>query len=159
MICRSLTCTTKSRASIYTALNSSLTFPISAFLAADLVLIIFKILPILDEMFQRPLVYFSQAKVQLTVIFDWNYGILDDPKGNKSIFFCSDTSYKTKFLTPVTSNTDESHGQGGFGTVKYIPLSGVSLHYVLQSKIILRQDMCNHFRHKCTKLHSKSTKG
>ena len=29
----------------------------------------------------------------LCVIFDWNYGILDGSKGNKSIFFCSDTSY------------------------------------------------------------------
>ena len=27
---------------------------------------------------------------------------------------------KTKFLTPVTSNKDESHGLGGFVTVKYI---------------------------------------
>ena len=66
---------------------------------------------------------------------------------------------ETKFLTPVTSNTDESHGMGGFGTVKYIVLSGISLPYVLQSKIILRQDVGNHFRHKSTKLHSKSTKG
>ena len=66
---------------------------------------------------------------------------------------------KTKFLTPVISNTDESHGQGGFGIVKYIAFSGISLPYVLQSKNILRQDVGNHFRHKCTKLHSKSTKG
>ena len=27
---------------------------------------------------------------------------------------------KTKFLTPVTANTGESHGLGGFGTVEYI---------------------------------------
>ena len=66
---------------------------------------------------------------------------------------------KTKFLTLVTSNTDESNGLGGFGTVKYIALSGISLPYVLQSKIILLQDVGNHFRHKCTKLHSKRTKG
>ena len=66
---------------------------------------------------------------------------------------------KTKFLAPVTSNTDESRGMGGFGTVKYIALSGISIPYVLQCKIILRQDVGNHFCHKCTKLHSKSTKG
>ena len=66
---------------------------------------------------------------------------------------------KTKFLTPVTSNAGESHRLGGFGTVNYIALSGISLPYVLQSKIILRQDVSNHFRHKCTKLHSKSIKG
>ena len=66
---------------------------------------------------------------------------------------------KTKFLTPVTSNTDESHGLVGFGAVRYIALSGISLPYVLQSKIILRQNVGNRFLHKCTKLHAKSTKG
>ena len=78
-------------------------------------------------MFRRPLVYFPQAKVQLTVIFDWNFGILDGSKGNKSIFSALIRLTKTKFLTPVTSNTDESHGQGSFGTLKYIALSGISL--------------------------------
>ena len=112
----------------------------------------------MDETLQRPLVYFPQAKVQLTVIFDWKYDILEGSKGNKSIFSALIRLTKTKFLTPVTSNTDESHGLGGFGTVKYIALSEISLPYV-QSKIILRQDVGNHFRHKCTKLHSKSTKG
>ena len=80
-------------------------------------------------------------------------------KGINQYFSALTRLTKTKFLTPVTSNTNESHGQGGFGTVEYIALSGISLPYVLQSKIILRQDVGNHFRHKCTKLHSKSTKG
>ena len=41
---------------------------------------------------------------------------------------------KTKFPTLVTSNTDESHGLGVIGTVKYNALSGKSLPYVFQSK-------------------------
>ena len=60
---------------------------------------------------------------------------------------------KTKFPTLVTSNTDECHELGDFGTVKYNALSGISLPYVLQSKIILRQDVGNYFRRKCTKFH------
>ena len=66
---------------------------------------------------------------------------------------------KTKVPTLVTSNTDECHGLGAFGTVKYNALSRISLPYVLQSKIILRQDVGNYFRHKCTKFHEKSTTG
>ena len=96
------------------------------------------------------------SKSELTVIFDWNYGIINGSKGNKSIFFCSDTAYtKTKFPTLVTSNTDESHGLGAFGTVKYNALSGISLPYVTQSKIILRQNVGNYFHHKYTKFHEK----
>ena len=64
---------------------------------------------------------------------------------------------KTKFATLVTSNTDESHELGAFGTVKYDALSGISLPCVLQSKIFLRQNVGNYFRHKCTKFHEKST--
>ena len=64
---------------------------------------------------------------------------------------------KTKFATLVTSNTDESHELGAFGTVKYDALSGISLPCVLQSKIFLRQNVGNYFRHKCTKSHEKST--
>ena len=64
---------------------------------------------------------------------------------------------KTKFATLVTSNTDESHELGAFDTVKYDALSGISLPCVLQSKIILRQNVGNYFRHKCTKFHEKST--
>ena len=60
---------------------------------------------------------------------------------------------KTKFPTLVTSITDDSHGLGAFGTVKYNALSGINLPYVLQSKIILRQDVSNYFRNKCTKFH------
>ena len=60
---------------------------------------------------------------------------------------------KTKFPTLVTSNTDDCHRLGAFGTVKYKTLSGISLPYVLQSKIILRLDVGNYFRHKCTKFH------
>ena len=55
---------------------------------------------------------------------------------------------KTKFATLVTSNTDESHELGAFGTVKYDALSGISLPCVLQSKIFLRQNVGNYFRHK-----------
>ena len=66
---------------------------------------------------------------------------------------------KTKFPTLVTSNTDESHGLGAFGTVEYNALGGKSLPYVLQSKIFSRQDVGNYFRHQCTKFHEKSTAG
>ena len=55
----------------------------------------------------------------------------------------------------MTSNTDECLGLGDFGTVKYNALSGISLPYVLQSKIILRQDVGNYLRHKCTKISLK----
>ena len=64
---------------------------------------------------------------------------------------------KTKFATLVTSNTDESHELGAFDTVKYDALSGISLPCVLQSKIILCQNVGNYFLHKCTKFHEKST--
>ena len=93
----------------------------------------------------------------LCVIFDWNYGILDGAKGNKSIFSALIRLTKTKFATLVTSITDESHELGTFGTVKYDALSGISLPCVLQSKMFLRQNMGNYFRHKCTKFHEKST--
>ena len=36
---------------------------------------------------------------------------------------------KTKFPTLVTSNTDESHGLGAIGTVKYNALSGISVKW------------------------------
>ena len=62
---------------------------------------------------------------------------------------------KTKFATLVTSNT--SHELSAFGTVQYDALSGISLPCVLESKIILRQNVGNYFRHKCTKFHEKST--
>ena len=48
-------------------------------------------------------------------------------KGMNQYFASLIRLIKTKFLTPVTSNTDQPHGQGGFGTVKYIALSGISL--------------------------------
>ena len=64
---------------------------------------------------------------------------------------------KTKFATLVTSNTDESHELGAFGTLKYDALSGISRPCMLQSKIFLRQNVGNYFRHKCTKFHEKST--
>ena len=53
--------------------------------------------------------------------------------------------------------TDESDELGAFHTVKYDALSGISLPCVLQSKIILRQNVGNYFLHKCTKFHEKST--
>ena len=46
----------------------------------------------------------------------------------------------------MTSNTDGCHGLGAFGTVKYDTLSGISLPYVLQSKIIWHQDVGSYFR-------------
>ena len=64
---------------------------------------------------------------------------------------------KTKFPTLVTSNTYESHELGAFGTVRFDALSGISLPCVLQSKIFLRQNVGNYFRHKCTKFHEKIT--
>ena len=74
--------------------------------------------------------------MQLTVIFYWNYGILDGSKGNKSIDFSALIRLiKTKFPTLVTSNTDECHGLGAFGTVRCSAVSGKSLPYVLQSKL------------------------
>ena len=51
---------------------------------------------------------------------------------------------KTKFATLVTSNTNESHELGAFGTVKHDALSGISLPCVLQSKIFLRQNVGNY---------------
>ena len=48
-------------------------------------------------------------------------------RGINQYFYALIRHTKTKFLTSVTSNTDESHGQGGFGTVKYIALIGISL--------------------------------
>ena len=80
-------------------------------------------------------------------------------KGINQLFSALIRRTKTKFPTVVISNTDESHGLGAFGRVKYNTLSGISLSYVHQSKITLRQDMGNYFRHKCTKFHLKGTTG
>ena len=102
---------------------------------------------------------FLEQKSSLLLFFIGITASLMALKGINQYFSALIRLTKTKFLTTVTSNTDESHGQGSFGTVKYIAFSGINLPCVLQSKIILRQDVSNHFRHKCTKLHSKSTKG
>ena len=102
---------------------------------------------------------FLKQKSSLLLFFIGITAFLMALNGINQYFSALTRLTKAKFLTPVTSNIDESHGQGGFRTVKYIALSGISLPYVLQSKIILRQDVGSHFRHKCTKLHSKSTKG
>ena len=105
------------------------------------------------------LLVFLKQKSSLLLFFIGTTAFLMALNGINQYFSALIRLTKTKFLTPVTSNTDESHGLGGFGTVKYFALSGISLPYVLQSKIILRQGVGNHFRHKCTKLNSKSTKG
>ena len=60
---------------------------------------------------------------------------------------------KTKFTTLVTSNTDESHELGAFGTVKHDALSGISFPCVLQSKPFFASKCGHYFRHKCTKFH------
>ena len=101
-----------------------------------------------------PLFIFLKQKFSLLLFFIGITTSLMALKGINQYFSALIRLTKTKFLTPVTSNTDESHGQGGFGAVKYIALSGISLPYVLQSKIILRQDVDNHFCHNCEKLHS-----
>ena len=80
-----------------------------------------------------------------------------DLKGINQYFSALIRLTKTKFATLVTSNTDESHELGAFGTVKYDALRGISLPCVLQSKIFLRQNVGNCFRHKCTIFHEKST--
>ena len=79
------------------------------------------------------------------------------PKGINQYFSALIRLTKTKFATLVTSNTDESHELGAFGTVRYDTLSGISLLRVLQSKNFLRRNVGNYFRHKCTKFHEKST--
>ena len=81
------------------------------------------------------------------------------PKGINQYFSALIRLTKTKFPTLVTSNTDESHGLGAFVIVECYALSGISLPYVLQSKIFLCQDVGNYFHHKCTKFHEKSTTG
>ena len=62
-------------------------------------------------------------------------------KGINQYFSALISLTKTKFATLVTSNTDEPHELGAFGTVKYDALSGISLPCVLQSKIFLRQNV------------------
>ena len=78
------------------------------------------------------------------------------PKGINQYFSALIRLTRTKFATLVTSNTDESHELGAFGTVKYDALSGISLPCVLQSNNFLHQTVGNYFRYKCTKFHEKS---
>ena len=54
-------------------------------------------------------------------------------KGKKSIFSAMIRLTKIKFTTLVTSNTDQSHGLGAIGIVKYNELGGISLSRVLLS--------------------------
>ena len=100
----------------------------------------------------RQFIFFKQ-KSSLLLFFIGITASVVALKGINQYFSALMRLTKTKFLILVTSNTDESYGLGGFGTVKYSTLSGISLPYVLQSKIILCQDVGNYFYHKCTKVH------
>ena len=59
---------------------------------------------------------FLKQKSRLLLFFIGITASLMALKGANQYFSALIRLTKTKFLTPVTSNTEESHGLGGFGT-------------------------------------------